>query len=164
MPIPVTCEQCGRTYRVADDKAGLQFHCKQCGSPVLIPSASQPADPQSADPQSADPQPDDAGDDEYGNPVPPRLIRPPKSTVRPTVRTVGKQGARTAASKRSPDVPEDAPRRKIGGLTIWGWIALLCSIAFASVVALCVGVFVMFRPERPPSWPARPCGRWSTRP
>jgi hypothetical protein len=136
VPIPVACEQCGRTYRVADDKAGRQFHCKQCGSQVRIPSASMPAAP----------QPDDAGDDEYGNPVPPRLIRPPKSTARPA----GKAGARTAASKRSPDVPEKPPRRKIAGLTIRGWIVLLGSITFATVVALCAGLFVMFHNEQPP--------------
>src|SRR5579864_6393872 len=124
MPIPVTCEQCGRTYRVADEKAGFRFHCKQCGSPVLIPSASA-----STVSTAADPPADDAGDDEYGDPVPPRVIRPRKSTVRPA----GKPGARTAAAKRSRDVPREPPRRKIGGLTIWGWIGLVCSVAFVRV-------------------------------
>ena len=136
MPISVTCEQCGRTFRVADDKAGRQFHCKQCGSLVVIPPASMPADPPS----------DDADDDEYGNPVPPRLIRPPKSTMRPA----GEQGAQTAASQRSSDVPEKPPRRKFGGLTIWSWVILICSIGCVSVVALCVGIVVLFHNESPP--------------
>jgi DNA-directed RNA polymerase subunit RPC12/RpoP len=78
VPISVTCEQCGRTFRVADDKAGRQFHCKECGSLVLIPSASTPTDPWPNELED-----NDAGDDEYGNPVPPRLIRAPKSTIRP---------------------------------------------------------------------------------
>jgi DNA-directed RNA polymerase subunit RPC12/RpoP len=129
VPISVTCEQCGRAFRFADDKAGRQFHCKQCGSLVLIPAASMPADP----------PPDDADDDEYGNPVPPRLIRP-----------AGKRDDGTAASPRSRDVPEKPPRQKFGGLTIWGWVILICSIGCVGVVALCVGVVVLLRNESPP--------------
>jgi len=138
VPIAVACQQCGRAYRVAEDKAGRQFHCKQCGNPVPIPSAPMPADPQA----------DDPGNDEYGDPVLPRPIRPPKSNIRPA----GKPGARTATSEGSTDatdVPQKPPRRKMAGLTILGWIGVLCSIAFVTVVLLCAGLFLMFRNEQP---------------
>jgi hypothetical protein len=133
VPIPVTCEQCGQTYRLADDKAGRRFHCKECGSLVAIPSVSMPADSPLKDLRD-----NDAGDDEYGNPVPPRLVRPAKSTMGPA----GKRGA--------PDGPEKPPRRKFGGLTIWGWVILICSTGCVGVVVLCVGVIVLLRNESPP--------------
>ena len=37
MPIAVTCEQCGKKYRVRDDLFGKKFRCKKCGEPVQIP-------------------------------------------------------------------------------------------------------------------------------
>jgi WD40 repeat protein len=37
MPIPVSCDNCGRDYRIADDRAGTRFRCKDCGEPVDVP-------------------------------------------------------------------------------------------------------------------------------
>ena len=37
MPIAVECSQCGRKYRVGDERAGQTFDCKECGEEVEIP-------------------------------------------------------------------------------------------------------------------------------
>ncbi|APZ95720.1 hypothetical protein [Fuerstiella marisgermanici] len=57
MPVIAECFDCGRQYRLADDKAGRKIRCKQCGSVVDVPkptarparkrrqAASRPAPP-----------------------------------------------------------------------------------------------------------------------
>ncbi|MEZ6056589.1 MAG: hypothetical protein R3C01_07780 [Planctomycetaceae bacterium] len=45
MPISCACGDCGREYNVADEAAGRQFKCKDCGSVVSVPGASRPASP-----------------------------------------------------------------------------------------------------------------------
>lgn len=37
MSLIAECLDCGKQYRVADDKAGRQFKCKDCGSTIQIP-------------------------------------------------------------------------------------------------------------------------------
>lgn len=38
MPIVFRCEQCGRRYRVADDKVGQHGKCKDCGAAIVVPA------------------------------------------------------------------------------------------------------------------------------
>ncbi len=38
MAISVTCEKCGESYRVKDDKAGSRIRCKGCGGAISVPS------------------------------------------------------------------------------------------------------------------------------
>ncbi len=37
MPIDIECEECGNTYRVADEKAGGKVRCKECGAKIDVP-------------------------------------------------------------------------------------------------------------------------------
>lgn len=39
MAISVDCPDCGKAYRVGDDKAGLRFRCRSCEAIVTIPAA-----------------------------------------------------------------------------------------------------------------------------
>lgn len=39
MPIEIACAQCGKKYRINEDKAGKKFRCKQCESLILVPVA-----------------------------------------------------------------------------------------------------------------------------
>ncbi|MEZ6064534.1 MAG: hypothetical protein R3B90_02240 [Planctomycetaceae bacterium] len=41
MPISVSCDVCGRDYRIADEKAGTKFRCKECGETVEVPSGGR---------------------------------------------------------------------------------------------------------------------------
>jgi hypothetical protein len=43
MSIDFQCANCRRAYRVADSLAGKRVACKQCGQPISIPGAAQPA-------------------------------------------------------------------------------------------------------------------------
>ena len=38
MPISVTCD-CGKGYRVSDDKAGKRFKCRECGTLLEVPES-----------------------------------------------------------------------------------------------------------------------------
>ncbi len=40
MTIEVSCQSCGKQYRVPDDRAGQRFKCKACEAVVAVPSAS----------------------------------------------------------------------------------------------------------------------------
>ena len=37
MTISVECDGCGKAYKIADDKAGKKFKCKDCGEVVAVP-------------------------------------------------------------------------------------------------------------------------------
>jgi len=37
----ISCDECGKLYRLGDDRAGLKFRCKECGAVVAIPSAEE---------------------------------------------------------------------------------------------------------------------------
>ena len=37
MPIKLKCPRCGESYKVADDRAGKSFRCRQCQGPVKVP-------------------------------------------------------------------------------------------------------------------------------
>lgn len=55
MAIVVTCDECGKKYRVGDDKAGKRMRCRECSNSLTIPAA------------------DDFGDDEWeDSPAPAR--------------------------------------------------------------------------------------------
>ncbi len=43
MPIEFRCTGCGKLLRTADDSAGKQAQCPQCGTVLIIPSAAPPA-------------------------------------------------------------------------------------------------------------------------
>jgi len=40
MTILVTCD-CGKNYRVSDDKAGRRFKCRECGTLLQVPNANE---------------------------------------------------------------------------------------------------------------------------
>lgn len=56
MPIEVTCRQCGKVYKVADQFAGRSAFCKSCGAQMQIPGSGAAADQGSYD-VAADPIP-----------------------------------------------------------------------------------------------------------
>jgi len=37
MSIKLKCPKCGESYKVADDRAGQSFRCRQCQGPVKVP-------------------------------------------------------------------------------------------------------------------------------
>jgi hypothetical protein len=37
MPIAVSCDECGRRFRVRDELAGRRARCPECGEPVAVP-------------------------------------------------------------------------------------------------------------------------------
>jgi hypothetical protein len=39
MSISLSCDGCGRAYRVNDDLAGKRIKCKDCGEPIMVPSS-----------------------------------------------------------------------------------------------------------------------------
>lgn len=39
MPIPVTCDQCGKFYEVSEKGAGRKFKCKSCSAVLTVPDA-----------------------------------------------------------------------------------------------------------------------------
>ena len=47
MPIDVSCQSCGKRYRVAEKFTGKRVRCKNCGQPMLVPAAPEfvPAPP-----------------------------------------------------------------------------------------------------------------------
>lgn len=55
MPIKVTCE-CGKGYRLSDDKAGKRFKCRDCGSLVQVPDADDETADDDQDVSDDDPE------------------------------------------------------------------------------------------------------------
>ena len=66
MPIPFSCQQCGRNLRVKDELAGMQIYCPDCKGVLIVPRADQgirsevdspiqalPAEPPQDDPYAA---------------------------------------------------------------------------------------------------------------
>lgn len=41
MPISFECDHCGKSYRVKDEAAGKRFRCKECSSPLEVPSPDE---------------------------------------------------------------------------------------------------------------------------
>jgi predicted Zn finger-like uncharacterized protein len=37
MTISVSCDACGKSYRIPEDKAGRRFRCKACGETIMVP-------------------------------------------------------------------------------------------------------------------------------
>ena len=37
MPIKLSCPKCGESYRVADERAGQTFRCRECKATVKVP-------------------------------------------------------------------------------------------------------------------------------
>lgn len=90
MAISVACD-CGKTYKVGDDKAGKRFRCKECGEPLRVPENDLD---------------DDWGDDEWGDdsgeeddyeaePVRPRRTR---SSTKGKGKGKGKKSKQTSGS------------------------------------------------------------------
>lgn len=55
MAITTTCSGCGKTLAVADEYAGRQARCPQCGQIYTVPMSTQPNFPQAGTPQSNQP-------------------------------------------------------------------------------------------------------------
>jgi hypothetical protein len=66
MPIPFSCQQCGRNLRVKDELAGMQIYCPDCKGVLIVPRADDgfrsavdspiqalPAEPPKDDPYAA---------------------------------------------------------------------------------------------------------------
>ena len=57
MPIKITCQECGKALRVADDYAGRRAKCPACGAVIPIPAAgrarTRPAAHRAASPPTA---------------------------------------------------------------------------------------------------------------
>jgi hypothetical protein len=41
MPIPFSCQQCGRNLRVKDELAGMQIYCPDCKGVLIVPRADE---------------------------------------------------------------------------------------------------------------------------
>ena len=39
MSIAISCGNCGKKYKIGDDKAGKKFRCKECSEPIRVPVA-----------------------------------------------------------------------------------------------------------------------------
>lgn len=62
MTISVSCDACGKSYKISDDKAGRRFRCKGCGELITVPELEY------EDEWDDDEYEDDGyGDDEYGD-------------------------------------------------------------------------------------------------
>ena len=109
--IRFTCDQCGAAFEVADEMAGKQGKCTQCGAVLSIPAAEIPPAPT---PSPAPlPRP---GSRQAAPPSPPAAVRAPAA------------GAAVAA---------DAPTGGAGGMAI---TALVLGILGLLLAAVCVGV------------------------
>ena len=84
MPIPVQCQNCGKSMKVKDDMAGKRGKCPQCGSVIEVPMAGPPpqAAPQQMPPQAAPPQMPPQGG-AVGTPVVALFGPPEPATCRP---------------------------------------------------------------------------------
>lgn len=81
MTISVECPQCGKAYRVGDDKAGRKMKCKECDGVVAIPAD------------------DEFGDDDFAEvPRPGRRRNPPSANQRQSK----KKGPRDTSRFTSP--------------------------------------------------------------
>ncbi len=114
MAICVVCQACGRDYRVKDEAAGRTFQCKDCGTLVLVPTAT---DADEADATFEDPFPDET---------------PQASVFRP--RADSKRAARQEAAKEQVALPAML-LMAFAGL----WIAVLVVMMGFNIVLLVTG-------------------------
>jgi predicted Zn finger-like uncharacterized protein len=70
MTIHVACDECGKGYRIPDEKAGRKVRCRQCEAVIRIPDLKEDYDEYGYE--------DDSYEDEYEAPAPKRG----KSTIR----------------------------------------------------------------------------------
>lgn len=84
MPIKAKCRKCSKVYNVKDDLAGKKFRCKECSSPVTVPTpkVEVPAEPEEDLFASDDfGSFDDDYDDEFDDFVPTKRASPKKKPV-----------------------------------------------------------------------------------
>jgi hypothetical protein len=98
MPIPLSCEQCGRNLRVKDELAGMQIYCPDCKGVLTVPHSDDPFRPEPEPPLevvAAEPPKEDPYAERYREPASkkPRLPRldddewddaPPPKRIAPT--------------------------------------------------------------------------------
>lgn len=81
MPISVECPQCGKGYRVGDDKAGRKMKCKECDAVVTIPAGG-----------------DEFGDDEFDDIELPRPRRKSSGSSAKSSKTSSRKTSRGKSS------------------------------------------------------------------
>jgi DNA-directed RNA polymerase subunit RPC12/RpoP len=99
MPIPFSCQQCGRNLRVKDELAGMQIYCPDCKGVLVVPRSDEsfraeidsPFEVQPAELPNDDPYADRLQDvlpakpppvpeaEEFDDDPPPRRIAPTRS-------------------------------------------------------------------------------------
>jgi len=106
LPIPVTCEQCDKTYRVKDNLAGKTIRCPQCKKPLEVPAAGAPAKPpgRTSAPAVVKPR----------MPTPPNPASSPQETV---LMPPPKPGARPAESGAKIPCPSCGQQLEVGTVT-----------------------------------------------
>lgn len=138
MSIHVQCQDCGKQYRVGDDKAGKRLRCKSCGAIVPIP-ASQSDEFGFDDEFKDDYGLDDYGADDYGAPAPaPR--RRSGSRYNTGADSGSSRPRRSSGGKRSSKRRKKKSGSKTGviiGGSVGGVIGLL--IVIGAIVAVARG-------------------------
>lgn len=107
MPISVDCD-CGKSYKLADDKAGMKLRCKDCGAIIKVPSGDE----------------DEFGLDDFDE----EPVAKPKAKAGaiPARSGANKKPAKSAKKKSSED--GNGQKAALGGgigtlLLIVGWVA-----------------------------------------
>lgn len=119
MPISVSCDACGRAYRVKDAAAGKTIRCKDCESPIKVPSA----DSEEIEDYEEDEWGDAAsGSDEFGG-LPPVTGRSSQSGLPPSPQKKKKKRRSSGSSTNAGPLA-----KKIGG-------GLLAVLAFLGIAA-----------------------------
>lgn len=122
MTISITCDTCGRDYRLKDEAGGKSMRCKDCRTVMQIPEAGADGNAYGLSDNF-----DDWGDDTTFDSPPP--VRPPSPRIRSSAPTPTKKKRRRKK------------RRSSGGISIDGGqiVKVVAGIAAAVVGFLAVG-------------------------
>lgn len=112
MPIELSCTQCGRKLRVADDAAGKQARCPACGQVSRVPESVEVGAGPSAPPAGQPTFPTPAHQSSYPPPKPAPLANPFSDPAPETQSPFGSQGVNPfgdAAPSKGSANPYQAP-------------------------------------------------------